>query len=1273
MKRLIIFFALVLGLLVGGLFGLRWWVTQTESGARYLFGKLTEVVPGVSVARLDGTLDEGLRLGGLSWRAGAQSVDVAAIELRAGVRFLPRPAVTVRRLHIDGVTALLPPADEPGEPLGLPTIASPVPVRVDDLRIRALSLATATGTEPYVVPEINAKLIYAGTLELRSLQARYRDLGLDAQGRIDLAPPYEHELTLQLQAGPAVPAPLTPEFRLDAGSSGSLDRLIANLQTRGNWPLALQLDATALMDAPQWRLRLNSQTLAWPGGGTRVALRDLRVRAEGGLDDATGRIDVDLQAPRQLAGDWSLAFARRGPELLLRELSGPLLAGSLRAEGRLDTAADQPRGAVAVRLEGVKPADGNLPAGVAGVAGELQLGLEGSQLTLERMDLTVPGSAWKAAGSGRYSLDTGRAELALDWHDITWPPGGTEAPQFASPSGSLRLQGDPAAYELSLRSEVSGDSFPAAVLQLEGRGSTEQVTLDALRLETLDGRLNGQAVIELAPRLRWQASLEGESLDPGAYWPAFPGQLSFAATSDGGRERDAWRAALELNELSGELRGRPVSGSGRITYRGGELHTDGLTIESASARLQVREDESALVADLDVADLSDLLPAARGRIEAETRVVRSPPVRVEVGLAADGLQYRGWSLERIEGSGFWQAGDALRARAGLLATALTTPGGRGLGTVEVALDSAASGQRLRVDAREGELQLALQAGGGFDRWPAPRRWRGTLDELRLDNQRFGAWALAQAATLEWREGRIESEPLCLAQAAGVGRICASGAGNAAAGHALLELQQLPLRFAGQLVEPALRLDSTLGGRVDAAWNAGLQRLDSQLEVTPGNVSIAGEQTPPLRLTGARLSSHIDQASRLHTSGELHLENGNRMGGEVILGPLEAVGSPAVSGSVGLNIEQMQVLRRVIPELDDLGGSLDLDVRLGGTFAEPTWRPRFTLRDGRLRYAPLGLQMSELSLDGETEAGERLRLTGGFRAGDGRGELGGHLDPGSGVARIELSGDRLRLLDSEVYQLTATPGLAVAYDDGQVTIDGRIDIPSALIKPASLGTQVVTASPDVVVAGRQQDNAAGAAADVEFRGDLTIALGADVRVDMDLARARLAGELGLHWSGSPLPTGDGEIRMVSGGVRAYGQALDLKRGRVLFASVPVNNPRLDIRAARDIFSDPQVTEAGVAVTGTAQQPEVAVYTEPPTNRESALAYLVTGNNFDHANGEGALNVGLYLLPKFFVSYGFGLFDNGDVVSARYDLDDDWSVRAQSGARDTGVDIGWRGDG
>ena len=65
-----------------------------------------------------------------------------------------------------------------------------------------------------------------------------------------------------------------------------------------------------------------------------------------------------------------------------------------------------------------------------------------------------------------------------------------------------------------------------------------------------------------------------------------------------------------------------------------------------------------------------------------------------------------------------------------------------------------------------------------------------------------------------------------------------------------------------------------------------------------------------------------------------------------------------------------------------------------------------------------------------------------------------------------------------------------------------------------------------------------------------------------------------------------MRAVDGTYQAYGQKLDIERG-VLTFNGPVENPRLDIEATRPNLD----VRVGVAVTGTALNPRVRLFSEP----------------------------------------------------------------------------------
>jgi len=186
--------------------------------------------------------------------------------------------------------------------------------------------------------------------------------------------------------------------------------------------------------------------------------------------------------------------------------------------------------------------------------------------------------------------------------------------------------------------------------------------------------------------------------------------------------------------------------------------------------------------------------------------------------------------------------------------------------------------------------------------------------------------------------------------------------------------------------------------------------------------------------------------------------------------------------------------------------------------------------------------------------------------------------------------------------------------------------------------------------------------------LEVSLGPDVRVKLPVAEANVSGTTRFSWTGDPVPTGDGAFEL-SGEILALGQLLEITEGTVGFPGVRADNPHLNIHAERDIYGNSEIRRAGVLVAGTLRRPVVEPYTDPMTNRERARTLLVTGSDFNMERGVGTVDVGTYIAPKIFVSYGIGVFEQENVFSVRYDLGRGWGVKATSGESQTGLDISY----
>jgi translocation and assembly module TamB len=104
-------------------------------------------------------------------------------------------------------------------------------------------------------------------------------------------------------------------------------------------------------------------------------------------------------------------------------------------------------------------------------------------------------------------------------------------------------------------------------------------------------------------------------------------------------------------------------------------------------------------------------------------------------------------------------------------------------------------------------------------------------------------------------------------------------------------------------------------------------------------------------------------------------------------------------------------------------------------------------------------------------------------------------------------------------------------------------------------------------------------------------------------AGLRGELHVTAPGGRLAV-VGTVRAENGTYAAYGQKLTIDRGLIAFSG-PIENPRLDIEATRPNLD----VRVGVAVSGTAANPRVRLFSEPELSEIDKLSWLVMGRAGD----------------------------------------------------------------
>ena len=995
-------------------------------------------------------------------------------------------------------------------------------------------------------------------------------------------------------------------------------------------------------------LELRAKLSAGAGFVPRVTLLELEALIGGDLR----RYDYRIEG--------AITTAETGPLAVAAEGSGDFAAvaiGRLRADG--EALAGTADGEVAWR--GGFRADLHLaldrlaldgfvapwPAGHP-VGGTLAFRFDAPQVEIHDADLAVVNSDARLGGSFSTNIETGAIDADLEWRALEWPIAST-TPRLSSDDGQVTLSGTFDDWQAEGTLAVASPGLPPGRFTVTARGDRTGAAGEIAEGQVLGGSVSGTASADWGEALSFAADLDLADIRTSGLLPDWPGVVSGHVAASGRTEPLAFD--LELEGVHGRLRGWPLSATGQVTLDSGGLTARRLVVRHGNSELRLdggldRPDGVRFVADVET--LSTYLDGVEGDVRAEGRVARqNGEPTLEAVVASEELAF----------------------------------GETAFRDTRIEVEANRTFQAAELESRLDDQELRLAANGVFDDPDAPRAWHGTLTEL----------SLAQPPAVDGEGTRreiflVQSAPITLSSDSVIlERACLQGSIEAhlcvavdwMAGRRLeilAELDAIAVDRVNQFVATGFVFDQHVTGQMrwDKAAGEPLTAF-ADLEISPGTIRSRDDPAVGIQTGEGVITFDVRAGALLEGELRLPLPGTGSVEGTFSLADIADLRDSAIAGRLDAELSDMAAIRMFVPSVERADGRLSAKVSVDGTVQAPVLTGNVTLRDGALAYRPIGLELEDIELDAAFGEGRQFELTGSFLAGEGRGTVASSGVYGNGFREdlvVTLEGERLRLIDVPDLTAVADADVRVGFDDGIIRLDGEIVVPHARISPRNLLATRHSESADVVVVAGERETApedpVAREAPVLFDGKLVVGLGDDVIVDIDLAEAQVTGSVEFTWDRSLMPVANGRYE-VSGDVQVYGQVLDITEGTIRFPNVPANNPYLRVRAEREIFGNSQIKSAGILVDGTLRRPTVEPYTEPRTTRERALTLLVTGSDFDMEQGVGAIDFGTYVAPRLFVSYGIGLFDQENVISARYDLGKGFGLKATSGQSESGIDL------
>ncbi len=730
LRRKILLTLMAILLLVPGT--LMYVIVTTEAGLQFVVKRLGKVGPVIlTPGTAQGTLVDGFRIDSL--RIQHRLADVQIDHASGRVALLPLlllQRITLSDLHAQHIDVKLLRDPTQREQKTPRFLPPPLRVYADAAHVDTAVLTLQSGRE---LPLSNIEgdlVVMPKQLRINSAQLDYEQAHVEATGRVHAARP----IGLDGDVVTTWRTPGLPDWLITARFDGDLDRL----------PLTGRIEQPFHADITGAATTLNK---GWKFAG-RAKVLDFDLQPFGGgkaLGIISGELDVTASAAAVGTG-----FTAKG---------------SLTPPG--------------------------LKAGAMGV--DFQGAYSSKVLTIENAVVTHAPSGARATTRGRVVVVQGGPLLDLRgaWTQFRWPLA-AEMPAFASPRGNYALNGVKP-WAVQLDGDVIAVEQPAMPATLHGRLAADSLLIEEATVQLLGGAAKFAGETRWQPAESWSVAGRMTDLDPAAVRADLPGQLSFDFKAAGAPFGAAGSLDLDVQRLSGKLRGQTVSGKGQFARAASSTDWQfrGVDMRLGRTRLQLDGgfgEQSNLRFAIDADDLSLFDPEARGRVSARGSYAgtRATPQLLFKARGTD-FEWQGSKIAEFDADVDLDLRTDGHAQGKIDLSGLEFAG-RKVQKATLQLSGSGEQQRLALDVDAAPLRTALVAQGAL----REGLWQGTLQSLLIQDTRDLQLRLEAPSALAINLQQIQLAQTCVKGTEE--RLCLSGSrqpdGN---WNADLAAESLPLR------------------------------------------------------------------------------------------------------------------------------------------------------------------------------------------------------------------------------------------------------------------------------------------------------------------------------------------------------------------------------------------------------------------------------------------------------------------------------------------------
>ncbi|MDA8962158.1 translocation/assembly module TamB domain-containing protein [Congregibacter sp.] len=486
----------------------------------------------------------------------------------------------------------------------------------------------------------------------------------------------------------------------------------------------------------------------------------------------------------------------------------------------------------------------------------------------------------------------------------------------------------------------------------------------------------------------------------------------------------------------------------------------------------------------------------------------------------------------------------------------------------------------------GNLELSLQQtdrGATFVIQPFVLFLRD--EAIRANNSVAGQWdandasILLQASCLQWRANSVCAESALLGQSGSLGLAI-----------------KVDEELQGAVSEKPFSMQAQGVGTLDLLWTKGALEdalFDLNFDLLSLDPYIYEGTASPIRWEQARASGYFRPDAK---SLSLDLRS-DRVGALAVILTEE---DNELAGSLKASDIDLASLDDLLPEWSLRSGSIEADMRVAGSRSEPQLFGQLALKGAGAEHPEIATTLTDANLLLDA-TGDGFSLDGSAMLGGAPLKLKGLCCDG-GALQAELEGVRNQLSLPVGVEATISPLLDLRLTTQSLAVNGEITVHSGVFQHAGPSENAIVVSDDFYRVDLPREP--------PRRFDVSIDLRALIEPGFTLRsrelEATLSGDLRVSMQPELPASLYGDLQVLGGELRAYGQVLRLTQGNVGFVG-DTFNPALNLSAERRIRAED--LRVGFHVRGSLEEPIFEIFSDPVRSERDTLSYLLRGRGPD----------------------------------------------------------------